>query len=174
MGRKAAPSGTDGVLTKLKAVYEFMTRHNLDSLEICESDLQVRMVRRKPAAMVSVPVPVGMPMPQPAAAAPAAASRTPEQLSEPPRPTPREAFPAGTTTIKSPMMGIFYRAPSPSSPPFVKEGEKVPAGQVLCMIEAMKVFNEVKSDFPCTIVRFMLENGKPVKSGQDIFLVQRD
>ena len=55
------------------------------------------------------------------------------------------------------MMGIFYRAPSPSSPPFCKEGDQVKAGQVLCMIEAMKVFNEIKAEFPCTVERFLLD-----------------
>jgi acetyl-CoA carboxylase biotin carboxyl carrier protein len=80
--------------------------------------------------------------------------------------------PAGQA-IKSTMMGIFYRAPSPSSPPFVKEGEMVKPGQILCMIEAMKVFNEIKAEFPCTVLKTLLDNGKPVKSGQDIFLVKR-
>jgi acetyl-CoA carboxylase biotin carboxyl carrier protein len=71
------------------------------------------------------------------------------------------------------MMGIFYRAPSPSSPPFVKEGEAVKPGQILCMIEAMKVFNEIKAEYPCTVLKVLLENGKPVKAGQDLLLVQR-
>ncbi|UPT72591.1 MAG: acetyl-CoA carboxylase [Elusimicrobiota bacterium] len=75
--------------------------------------------------------------------------------------------------MKSPMMGIFYRAPSPSSPPFCKDGEQVKAGQVICMIEAMKVFNEIKAEYPCTIVKCLVENGKPVKSGQDLIIVQR-
>ncbi|MEQ1919601.1 MAG: acetyl-CoA carboxylase, partial [Elusimicrobiota bacterium] len=80
--------------------------------------------------------------------------------------------PAGTA-VKSPMMGIFYRAPSPSSPPFCKEGEVVKPGHVICMIEAMKVFNEIKAEYPCTIVKYLVENGKPVKSGQDLIIVAR-
>ncbi|PIR16123.1 MAG: acetyl-CoA carboxylase, biotin carboxyl carrier protein, partial [Elusimicrobia bacterium CG11_big_fil_rev_8_21_14_0_20_64_6] len=71
------------------------------------------------------------------------------------------------------MMGIFYRAPSPSSPPFCKEGDAVKPGHVICMIEAMKVFNEIKAEFPCTIVKCLVENGKPVKSGQDLIIVAR-
>jgi biotin carboxyl carrier protein len=71
------------------------------------------------------------------------------------------------------MMGIFYRAPSPSSPPFCREGEAVKPGQVICMIEAMKVFNEIKADFPCTVVKYLVENGKPVKAGQDLIIVSR-
>lgn len=70
-------------------------------------------------------------------------------------------------------MGIFYRASSPSSPPFVRKGEVVKKGQVLCLIEAMKVFNEVKAEFDCTVLDILLENGKPVKAGQEILAVQR-
>ena len=71
------------------------------------------------------------------------------------------------------MMGIFYRAPSPSSPPFAKDGDQVKAGHVICMIEAMKVFNEIKAEYPCTVVKYLVENGKPVKSGQDLIIVAR-
>jgi acetyl-CoA carboxylase biotin carboxyl carrier protein len=85
---------------------------------------------------------------------------------------PSAPVPAGTA-VKSPMMGIFYRAPSPSSPPFCKEGEVVKPGHVICMIEAMKVFNEIKAEYPCTIVKYLVENGKPVKSGQDLIIVAR-
>jgi acetyl-CoA carboxylase biotin carboxyl carrier protein len=99
------------------------------------------------------------------AAPPAAAHATAHAPAAP-------AAPAGTP-IKSPMMGIFYRASSPSSPPFVKEGDQVKPGQVICMIEAMKVFNEIKADFPCTIVKCLVENGKPVKSSQDLYIVAR-
>jgi acetyl-CoA carboxylase biotin carboxyl carrier protein len=85
---------------------------------------------------------------------------------------PAAAVPAGIA-IKSPMMGIFYRAPTPSSPPFCKDGDAVKAGQVICMIEAMKVFNEIKAEYPCTIVKCLVENGKPVKAGQDLIIVAR-
>ncbi len=160
-----AKAPTNGVLPKLKEVYEFMTQNNLEAVELDEPGMHLRMVRRKAQAPAPVPVPVmmtGAAMPQPAQHAPAAAVHS----------APAEAAPAGTP-IKSTMMGIFYRAASPSSPPFVKEGDTVKAGQVLCMIEAMKVFNEIKAEYPCTVVRVLLENGKPVKLGQDLFIVQR-
>ncbi|MBI4348818.1 MAG: acetyl-CoA carboxylase biotin carboxyl carrier protein, partial [Elusimicrobia bacterium] len=83
------------------------------------------------------------------------------------------AVPSGGLTVKAPMMGIFYRASSPSSPPFVKRGDQVKRGQVICLIEAMKVFNEIKADFDCVIEELLLENGKPVKAGQDLYLVTR-
>lgn len=152
-------ASSNGVLPKLKAVYEFMTSHNLESLEFDDSGLHLRMVRRKAPAPAAVPVPVFAP---PAAAASLQAAAPPAQ-----------DVPPGALAIKSSMMGIFYRAPSPSSPPFVKEGDSVKTGQLLCMVEAMKVFNEIKAEFPCTVIKVLLENGKPVKAGQDLFLVSR-
>ena len=82
-------------------------------------------------------------------------------------------MPPGCLAVKSSMMGIFYRAPTPSSPPFAKEGDSVKPGQVLCIIEAMKVFNELKAEFAGTLVKTLVENGKPVKAGQDVFWIQR-
>lgn len=156
-------NGAAGQLETLKAVYDFMTKNGLESVEMTEEGAQIKLVRRKAATVqvpVAVPVAVG-------AAAYAAASSAPT-----PHSAPSPVAPAGPV-IKSPMMGIFYRAPSPSSPPFVKDGETVKPGQVICMIEAMKVFNEIKAEFPCTIVKCLVENGKPVKSGQDLIIVAR-
>ena len=161
-----APASTNGVLPKLKSVYEFMTQHDLEAIELDEAGMHLKMVRRKAVAPMAVPVPVMMT----GAQAPVAAAPSPGAAG--PAAGATSAAPAGST-IKSSMMGIFYRASSPSSPPFVKEGEAVKAGQILCMIEAMKVFNEIKAEYPCTILKTLLENGKPVKAGQDIFLVQR-
>ena len=160
-----------GPLETLKAVYAFMTQNGLDSVEIAEDGAQVKLVRRKAQpTQVAVPVPVAVG----GAASYAAPSSAPSVHSAPSHaaPAPAAALPAGQA-VKSPMMGIFYRAPSPSSPPFCKEGEVVKAGQVICMIEAMKVFNEIKAEFPCTIGRYLVENGKPVKAGQDLISITR-
>lgn len=156
-------NGTSGQLETLKAVYDFMTKNGLESVEMMEEGAQIKLVRRK-AATVSVPVAVPVAVGGAAHAAPSAAPA--------PHYIPPPAAPAGPT-IKSPMMGIFYRAPSPSSPPFVKDGETVKPGEVICMIEAMKVFNEIKAEFPCVLVKVLVENGKPVKAGQDLFTVAR-
>ena len=169
MAKKAkAPSKDEAVLPKLKSVYDFMTQNNLDSIELDEPGSRIKLVRRKAAQPMQVPVPVyasaaGAP---PASAGGSHGAPAAVHASEP-------AIPAGAVMIKAPMMGIFYRAASPSSPPFVKEGDAVKPGQILCMIEAMKVFNEIKADYPCTVLKVLLENGKPVKSGQDLYLVQR-
>ena len=71
------------------------------------------------------------------------------------------------------MSGIFYRAPSPSSPPYVREGDTVKRGQVLCIVEAMKVFNETKADFDFKVLKVLVENGKALTLNQDIFLIER-
>jgi len=157
------PSSSNGdkdVLSKLKGLYEFMTQNNLETIEIDEADLHLRMVRLKAQQPMQVPVPVMM-QAGAAQAAPAASSA--------PAAAP---VPAGQT-IKAPMMGIFYRAPSPSSPPFVKDGEQVKPGQLICMIEAMKVFNEIKAEYPFKLVKVLIENGKPVKAQQDLFIIER-
>ncbi|MDP2865213.1 MAG: biotin/lipoyl-containing protein, partial [Elusimicrobiota bacterium] len=80
---------------------------------------------------------------------------------------------AGGETIKAPMSGIFYRAPSPSSPPYVREGDTVKEGQVICVLEAMKVFNEIKAEFNCVIEKVMQENGKALEPNADLFQVRR-
>jgi acetyl-CoA carboxylase biotin carboxyl carrier protein len=76
-------------------------------------------------------------------------------------------------TIKSPITGVFYTSPSPSSPVFVNEGDVVEIGKTLCVIEAMKVMNEIKAIFKTKIVKILPENGKPVNSGQDLFEVEK-
>ncbi|MEK7722014.1 MAG: biotin/lipoyl-containing protein, partial [Elusimicrobiota bacterium] len=76
-------------------------------------------------------------------------------------------------TIKAPMSGIFYRSPSPSSPPYVREGDAVKEGQVIYVIEAMKVFNEIKAEFNCVIEKVMQENGKAIEPNADIFQVKK-
>ncbi len=154
-------SGADGspALAKLKEVYGFMREHELDAVEIDEPGLKLRLVRRAAPAPAPVPVPVftaGAPAPQSMAAIEAA-----------------PALPPGAVAVKASMMGIFYRAATPSSPPFAREGDSVRPGQVLCIIEAMKVFNELKAEFAGTVVKVLTENGKPVKAGQDIFWLQR-
>lgn len=75
--------------------------------------------------------------------------------------------------IKAPLTGTFYRSPSPTSPPFVKEGDTVNANQILCIIEAMKVMNEIRAEFPCKILKIFVENGHVVNANENIFLVEK-
>lgn len=79
----------------------------------------------------------------------------------------------GVVAIASPMVGTFYRAPSPEAPPFVEVGDEVEAGKVVCIIEAMKLFNEIESDIKGKVVKILAENGKPVEYGQKLFLIKK-
>lgn len=153
--KKRRPSA---VLDELKGLYRFMEDQGLELLELDQGPgCRVRLLRR--SAYTAAPPQTEPPTPSPASGGPGG--------SAPSRLKPGEVF------IKSPMQGIFYRAASPSSPPFVKEQDEIREGAVLCMIEAMKVFNEVKAEFGLKVVKILVENGKPVKAGQDILLVEK-
>ncbi|MFA6584742.1 MAG: biotin/lipoyl-containing protein [Elusimicrobiaceae bacterium] len=148
------PQGT-AVLDEIKTLYGFMQKNSLETIDYESGLTHIKLVRKRPNAM---PVPVLQQATAQTAAAPAAAQAPAEYSGD---------------TINSPLQGIFFRAASPSSPPFVREGDSVKKGQVLCLIESMKVFNEVKAEFDCTINKVLTENGKPVKSGEKIFAIQK-
>ena len=141
------------ILKEVKQLYGFMQDNNLDTIEYDQKGLYLRLVKAKPA-MVPVPVNVGAVAGQTAAAG----APVQEQYKE---------------VIKSSLMGIFFRGSTPSAPPFVKEGARVEKGDVICLIEAMKVFNEMRADFPCIIKKVLVENGKPVKQGDALFAIER-
>ena len=141
------------ILKDVKQLYSFMQANNLDTIEYDQKGLYLRLVKAKPA-MMPVPVNVGGSVTTGAQAfAPAQ-----EQYKE---------------VMKSALTGIFFRGSTPSAPPFVKEGAQVAKGDVICLIEAMKVFNEVRADFPCIIKKVLVENGKPVKQGDALFAIER-
>lgn len=103
------------------------------------------------------------PSPQPTA---------PQAAIPAPAPPPEAAEPAARwVPVHAPMVGTFYRAPSPDQPPFVQEGDRVEPGQTLCIIEAMKMFNEIPSEVGGRVVRVLVENGAPVEYGQPLFLI---
>ncbi len=83
-----------------------------------------------------------------------------------------EEFPPHLEVIRSPIVGTFYRAPSPDAPPYVEEGDVVEKGQVLCIVEAMKIMNEIESDVKGRIVKILVENAQPVEYGQPLFLIE--
>lgn len=167
MAAKQKGSRPDEILPRLKEVYGFMTANDLETVEVEEPGLKLRLVRRKVApAAVPVPLFVG-------GAAPAQSGTADVNAGRGNRAAGEDSLPAGCSAVKASMMGIFYRSPSPSAPPFVKEGDAVKAGQVLCIIEAMKVFNELKSEQTGTVIKVLAENGKPVKAGQDVFWLRR-
>lgn len=151
-------------LRKLKTLIDLVSESGVAELEITEGDDRVRIVNRNGAAPVQVhqPVTVAQPMPVPVPAPEAA-----------PAPAPAPAAPQQTgTPLASPMVGTFYRAPSPGADPFVKAGDTVKKGQVVCIIEAMKLLNEVEADMDGTIKEVCVENGQPVEFGQPLFIIE--
>ena len=149
-------------LLKLKTLIDLVSESGVAELEITEGEDRVRIVNRNGAAPVQVhqPVTVAQPMPVPVPApevAPAPAPTAPQQTGTP---------------LTSPMVGTFYRAPSPGADPFVKIGDTVKKGQVVCIIEAMKLLNEVEADMDGTVKEVCVENGQPVEFGQSLFIIE--
>ena len=149
-------------LRKLKTLIDLVSESGVAELEITEGEDRVRIVNRNGAAPVQVhqPVTVAQPRPVPVPApevAPAPAPTAPQQTGTP---------------LTSPMVGTFYRAPSPGADPFVKVGDTVKKGQVVCIIEAMKLLNEVEADMDGTVKEVCVENGQPVEFGQSLFIIE--
>lgn len=145
----------------------------IDSLEINRAGTKIRiaktpppapvsMAAAAPAPMVAAPAPMAAPAPAPAAAsAPAAA----------PAPAP-EAPPSNLVEVKSPMVGTFYRAPAPEAPPYVEVGSTVKKGQTLCILEAMKLMNELECEVDGVVREILVENTDPVEYGQVLFRIE--
>lgn len=149
-------------LRKLKTLIDLVSESNVSELEITENEGKVRIVKAGPAPVVMP----GVYATSPAAAAPAVPAPIP--ATTPAAQAPSEI--AGEV-IKSPMVGTFYRAPSPGAEPFVKVGQSVQAGDTLCIIEAMKILNEIEAEKSGTITNILVENGQAVEYGQPLFSI---
>lgn len=149
-------------LRKLKTLIDLVAESDISELEVTEGDGKVRIVKSAPAApqqMVYAAAPVGA---APAAAAPVAAA-VPAAEETP-------AVPNGHV-VTAPMVGTFYRAPNPGAAPFVEVGQSVAEGDALCIIEAMKLLNEIEADKAGVIKEILVENGAPVEYGQPLFVI---
>lgn len=154
-------------LRKLKTLIDLVSESGVAELEITEGDDRVKIVNRVGAAPVAAAAPAVIATPVVASAAPAAAP-APAVAAEP------AAAPVAaedTRTINSPMVGTFYRAPSPGAKPFADVGQKVKAGDTVCIIEAMKLLNEIETEYDGVIKEILVENGQPVEFGQPLFVV---
>ncbi|WP_123104581.1 acetyl-CoA carboxylase biotin carboxyl carrier protein [Acidithiobacillus sulfuriphilus] len=149
----------------IRRLAELLQRTDLDEIEVVEGESKVRITRHQPVmqpfqAAASVPT---------AAAAPTMAAATPPS-------TPALALASAPELpegymIKSPMVGTFYRASSPDAAPFVEEGSIVKAGQTLCIIEAMKLLNEIEADVGGKVLKILAANGQPVEYGEPLFII---
>jgi acetyl-CoA carboxylase biotin carboxyl carrier protein len=160
---------------ELKELIDFLIEKDISEFELERGDVKVRIKRGADSAMPvithSVPIPM-TPMPM-APAAGAAATHAPAAASGAPA-APQAAAAPGEELheVKSPIVGTFYESPAPGAPPFVKPGDQVAAGQVLCIIEAMKLMNEIESDASGEIVKVLVNNGQPVEYGQALFAIR--
>jgi len=155
-------------LRKLKTLIDLVSESNISELEITEADGKVRIVKSDgsvvglPMAGMAAPVMQAMPaQAQPMAAAPAAT----------PVAAPAPAAETGHA-VKSPMVGTFYRASGPNAKAFVEVGQAVKEGEAICIIEAMKIMNEIEADKSGTITKILCENGQAVEFGQPLFIIE--
>ncbi|GAB3627212.1 Biotin carboxyl carrier protein of acetyl-CoA carboxylase [Pandoraea terrae] len=149
-------------LRKLKTLIDLVAESGISELEVTEGEGKVRIVKAPPQVIAA---PMQMAMPQlaaPQAYAPAAAAA--------PAAAPAPVVPQGHV-VTSPMVGTFYRAPSPGADPFVQVGDTVKEGQTLCIIEAMKLLNEIEADKAGVIKEILGENGQAVEFGQPLFVI---
>jgi acetyl-CoA carboxylase biotin carboxyl carrier protein len=159
---------------ELKELIEFLIEKDVTEFELERGDVKVRIKRGAETAAgrdvhyVTVP-PMAPPATEPRAASSAPASAPAASSSPPPVEAAKEE---GLHIITSPIVGTFYEAPSPGSPPFVKPGDAVEVGQVLCIIEAMKLMNEIECDVAGEVVKRVVNNGQPVEYGQPLFEVR--
>ena len=160
---------------ELKELIEFIIEKGIAEFELERGDVKVRIKRASDAPAVAFPdtryvaVPPLVPVPA-ALTTPAAPSAT---VTEPPSPAAAEAQPESDLHIvRSPIVGTFYEAPSPGAPPFVKVGDTLEVGQVLCIVEAMKLMNEIECDVAGELVKKLVTNGQPIEYGQELFAVR--
>src|SRR5215217_5476714 len=149
-------------LRKLKTLIDLVSESNVSELEITEAEGKVRIVKGGPAVVHQAHMPMQMstqmgasPALAPAAAAPVAAPEVPKGH-----------------TVKSPMVGTFYRASAPGAKSFVEVGSQVKEGETICIIEAMKILNEIETDKAGTITQILCENGQAVEYGQPLFIIE--
>jgi len=153
-------------LRKLKTLIDLVSESGISELEVTEGEGKVRIVKNAPPVYVQ-PSP-SYAAPQFAPPAPAGAVEAPAAAGAPA--TPAAAAPQGHV-VTSPMVGTFYRAPSPGADPFVQVGDTVKEGQTICIIEAMKLLNEIESDKSGVVKEILVENGQAVEYGQPLFVV---
>ena len=147
-------------LRKLKTLIDLVSESNVSELEITEAEGKVRIVKSGGNVVQQyVPAPMQAPAPAPAGA----------PVAE--LPAPPAAAPAGHI-VKSPMVGTFYRSSSPGAKAFVEIGSQVKEGETICIIEAMKILNEIEADKSGTVIRILGENGQAVEYGQPLFVIE--
>jgi acetyl-CoA carboxylase biotin carboxyl carrier protein len=157
-------------IRKVKKLIDLLDTSNVDEIEIHEGEESVRISRHRPAAAPMAPPTAALAIPVQAeqAATRGDAAAAPESAGD-----AADELPAGHI-VTSPMVGTFYQAPSPGAKPFVDVGQRVQVGDTVCIIEAMKILNQIEADHAGTIKGILVENGQPVEYGQPLFVIGED
>lgn len=152
-------------LRKLRKLIDLFEESNIGELEITEGEERVRIARNGPAGQTLMYAPPQVGMPMAPVAAPAAANAAVAEAAETAPATPEGHI------VRSPMVGTFYAAPSPDAKAFVQIGQSVEVGETLCIIEAMKLLNEIECDQAGVVKAILVENGQPVEYGEPLFVI---
>jgi acetyl-CoA carboxylase biotin carboxyl carrier protein len=155
---------------ELKELIEFLIEKDITEFELERGDVKVRIKRGTPEA--ASPAPAERIITVQASSAPHV--QAPPAVAAPvPAPTPEPApVQEALHMVRSPIVGTYYESPSPGSPPFVKVGDVVEAGQIICIVEAMKLMNEIEADASGEIVKMLVANGQPIEYGQELFAIR--
>jgi acetyl-CoA carboxylase biotin carboxyl carrier protein len=162
-------------IADLKQLIEFLKEHQVAEFEVDRGDLKVRLKFNQagpsPAALSDLARQLAS-APQAVAHAPSAHAAAPAHAAPPAAAAPAEDPDAGLHLVKSPIVGTYYGSPSPGAAPFVAPGDRVDKGQVICIVEAMKLMNEIESDAAGEIVKCLVSNGQPIEYGQPLFSIR--
>ena len=158
---------------EIKELVEIISTRNVNEFEMERAGIKIRISKNQPAAQVApAPAPVIALGPSAVGGGTAAASPQPAPTTTAAPVEPAEAEEEGLLLVKSPMVGTFYSAPSPEAPAYIKAGDEVVSGKVLCIVEAMKLMNEIESEVSGTVVKVYPENGQPVEFGETLFSIR--
>ena len=158
---------------ELRELIEFLKEQEIVEFEMERGDFKVKVKRAgEPSAapVVTDPRYFAVHAAPPAAPDVAQQPSAPSPAAKPP--TQKEVADEGLHMVRSPIVGTFYESPSPGSPPFVKVGDTIEAGQVLCIVEAMKLMNEIEADASGELVKMLVNNGQPIEYGQELFAIR--
>jgi len=162
---KSSPSFANPEIQQIEQLLQFMTEHNLEEFEYSRGDLRIRL--RKPSAGVMVASPRMIAAPE--IIVPGSVDTPHASSSGGPVSAPEGRSTEDLHLVKSPIVGTYYESPSPGTEAFVKVGTYIETGKTLCIVEAMKLMNEIESDVSGEVVRIFVENGQPVEYGQPLF-----
>jgi acetyl-CoA carboxylase biotin carboxyl carrier protein len=154
---------------ELKELIEFLIEKDIAEFELERGDVKVRIKRGETVAAAPTVILPSVAMAGPPTASKPAHPAPVDTVAAEAAATPAEA---GFQVVRSPIVGTYYESPSPGSPPFVKVGDKVEVGQLLCIVEAMKLMNEIEADVAGEIVKKLVANGQPIEYGQELFQIR--